>query len=178
MSRLLLTQARQVARIDTFAHRVNLAAHLVAGVGKRFARFPRSQQHWHRHCPAGDAHPVVRLRTIVGCGECAGGRRSGRPVAGGNGVGGRLPTLPVLRRSTPDLMPQAKKLMLTRKVDGIVRIRPDFARNLALGKAEVQILSTAPTPTVAVSFRVMPRERLPSGLRAVRPRAAPSPAGQ
>src|SRR5437667_186165 len=37
-------------------------------------------------------------------------------------------------------MPQARELMLGRQVDGIVRIRPDFARNLGLGTAEVQIL--------------------------------------
>ncbi|MGH8067659.1 MAG: ABC transporter permease [Candidatus Entotheonellia bacterium] len=37
-------------------------------------------------------------------------------------------------------MPRAQELMLGRKVDGIVRIRPDFARHLALGDAEVQVL--------------------------------------
>ncbi len=37
-------------------------------------------------------------------------------------------------------MPEAEQLMLDRKVDGIVRIRPDFARHLALGDAEVQVL--------------------------------------
>ena len=37
-------------------------------------------------------------------------------------------------------MPQARDLMLAREVDGIVRIRSDFARNLALGNAEVQVL--------------------------------------
>lgn len=37
-------------------------------------------------------------------------------------------------------MPQAEKLMLARKVDGIVRIRPDFSRRLSAGEAEVQIL--------------------------------------
>jgi pyoluteorin transport system permease protein len=37
-------------------------------------------------------------------------------------------------------MPGAERLMLTRKVDGIIRIRSDFARNLSLGNAEVQIL--------------------------------------
>jgi ABC-2 type transport system permease protein len=37
-------------------------------------------------------------------------------------------------------MPQAQRLMLARKVDGIVRIRPDFTRQLNLGDAEVQIL--------------------------------------
>ncbi|HVO93521.1 MAG TPA: ABC transporter permease, partial [Terriglobales bacterium] len=37
-------------------------------------------------------------------------------------------------------MPQAVKLMLAREVDGIVRIRPDFSRAVALGDAEVQIL--------------------------------------
>src|SRR5262249_7444676 len=37
-------------------------------------------------------------------------------------------------------MPQAQELLLTRKVDAIVRIRPDFARNLSLGDVEVQVL--------------------------------------
>lgn len=37
-------------------------------------------------------------------------------------------------------MVQAQELMLARKVDGIVRIRPDFSRRLKLGDAEVQIL--------------------------------------
>ncbi|MEA2659716.1 MAG: pyoluteorin transport system permease protein, partial [Candidatus Binatota bacterium] len=35
-------------------------------------------------------------------------------------------------------MPEAQKLMLSRQVDGIVRIRPDFSRSLAFGNAEVQ----------------------------------------
>src|ERR671924_1334624 len=37
-------------------------------------------------------------------------------------------------------MPRAQALMLARQVDGIVRIRPDFARHLSLGDAEVQVL--------------------------------------
>lgn len=37
-------------------------------------------------------------------------------------------------------MPQARELLLAGKVDGIVRIRPDFARRLSLGDAEVQVL--------------------------------------
>jgi ABC-2 type transport system permease protein len=37
-------------------------------------------------------------------------------------------------------MPRAQDLMLTRKVDGIVRMRPDFARRLSLGDGEVQVL--------------------------------------
>jgi ABC-2 type transport system permease protein len=37
-------------------------------------------------------------------------------------------------------MPEAERLMKEHKVDGIVRIRPDFARHLALGDAEVQLL--------------------------------------
>jgi ABC-2 type transport system permease protein len=37
-------------------------------------------------------------------------------------------------------MALARELMLLRKIDGIVRIRPDFARRLSLGDAEVQIL--------------------------------------
>ena len=37
-------------------------------------------------------------------------------------------------------MPRAQELMFAREVDGIVRVRPDFARHLAIGDAEVQIL--------------------------------------
>jgi len=37
-------------------------------------------------------------------------------------------------------MPLAQDLMLARKVDGIVRIRPDFARHLSRGNAEVQLI--------------------------------------
>jgi ABC-2 type transport system permease protein len=37
-------------------------------------------------------------------------------------------------------MPRARDLMLAQKVDGIVRIRPDFGRQLHFGTAEVQIL--------------------------------------
>ncbi len=37
-------------------------------------------------------------------------------------------------------MARAEQLMLGRKVDGIIRIRPDFSRTFALGDAEVQVL--------------------------------------
>jgi ABC-2 type transport system permease protein len=37
-------------------------------------------------------------------------------------------------------MPQAQELLLAQKVDGVVRIRPDFARHLRLGDAEVQVV--------------------------------------
>ena len=37
-------------------------------------------------------------------------------------------------------MPQAQRLMLARKIDGIVRVRPDFGKQLSVGDAEVQIL--------------------------------------
>jgi ABC-2 type transport system permease protein len=37
-------------------------------------------------------------------------------------------------------MPPAQELLLAGEVDGIVRIRPDFARRLALGDAEVQVV--------------------------------------
>jgi ABC-2 type transport system permease protein len=37
-------------------------------------------------------------------------------------------------------MPEAQRLLLAQRVDGIVRIRPDFARNLALGEAAVEVL--------------------------------------
>ena len=39
-------------------------------------------------------------------------------------------------------MPPAEAMMRARKIDGIVRIRSDFARRLALGTAEVQILAS------------------------------------
>jgi ABC-2 type transport system permease protein len=38
-------------------------------------------------------------------------------------------------------MATAEELMLERKVDGVVRIRQDFSRNLSLGKAQVQVLA-------------------------------------
>jgi ABC-2 type transport system permease protein len=38
-------------------------------------------------------------------------------------------------------MATAEELMLERKVDGIVRVRQDFSRNLSLGKAQVQVLA-------------------------------------
>src|SRR5918999_4220704 len=37
-------------------------------------------------------------------------------------------------------MPLARQLMLERKVDAIIRVRPDFARRLSRGDSEVQIL--------------------------------------
>ena len=37
-------------------------------------------------------------------------------------------------------MPRAQELMLSRKVDGIIRIRPDFGRSVTMGNAEVQLL--------------------------------------
>lgn len=37
-------------------------------------------------------------------------------------------------------MPQARKLMLRRDIDGIIRLRPDFARQQAQGTAEIQIV--------------------------------------
>jgi len=37
-------------------------------------------------------------------------------------------------------MGRAEQLMLGRKVDGIIRIRPDFSRTLSLGNADVQVL--------------------------------------
>lgn len=37
-------------------------------------------------------------------------------------------------------MPRAQQFLLQQKVDGIVRIRPDFARQLSMGDAQVQVL--------------------------------------
>jgi ABC-2 type transport system permease protein len=45
---------------------------------------------------------------------------------------------PVMLRS----MPRAEQLMIDRKIDGIIRIRSDFSRQLAAGHAEVQVLAS------------------------------------
>jgi ABC-2 type transport system permease protein len=37
-------------------------------------------------------------------------------------------------------MPRAREMMLAGEVDGIVRIRPDFARRVSLGEADVEVL--------------------------------------
>ncbi|MGH7811187.1 MAG: ABC transporter permease [Candidatus Binatia bacterium] len=37
-------------------------------------------------------------------------------------------------------MPQAQRLMRERKIDGIIRVRPDFGKQLSVGDAEVQVL--------------------------------------
>jgi ABC-2 type transport system permease protein len=47
---------------------------------------------------------------------------------------------PYFHASLLTSMRQAEALMLARKVDAIVRIRPDFSRHLASGDAEVQVL--------------------------------------
>jgi len=47
---------------------------------------------------------------------------------------------PYFRPRTMTAMPEALNLMTSRQVDAIVRIRPDFARQLALGNAEVEIV--------------------------------------
>jgi ABC-2 type transport system permease protein len=47
---------------------------------------------------------------------------------------------PYFHARTLIAMPEAMALMTSRKVDVIVRIRPDFARQLALGNAEVEVL--------------------------------------
>lgn len=47
---------------------------------------------------------------------------------------------PYFRVQTMTAMPEALTLMNSRQVNAIVRIRPDFARQLALGNAEVELL--------------------------------------
>ena len=37
-------------------------------------------------------------------------------------------------------MPQAKAMMLNRTIDAIIRFRPDFSRNVALGNAKVEVI--------------------------------------
>jgi ABC-2 type transport system permease protein len=47
---------------------------------------------------------------------------------------------PYFRAQLMTSMRDAQELMMDRRVDGIVRLRSDFDRNLALGNAEIQIL--------------------------------------
>src|SRR5579872_873558 len=47
---------------------------------------------------------------------------------------------PYFRAQVMNTMQEARELMIDRRVVGIVRIRPDFNRNLVLGNAEVQLL--------------------------------------
>jgi ABC-2 type transport system permease protein len=47
---------------------------------------------------------------------------------------------PYFKATLLDSMPVAQQIMFARKVQGIVRIRSDFSRHLALGDAEVQVL--------------------------------------
>jgi len=47
---------------------------------------------------------------------------------------------PYFRARTMTAMPEALALMTSRQVDAIVRIRPDFARQLAQGNAEVEVV--------------------------------------
>jgi ABC-2 type transport system permease protein len=53
----------------------------------------------------------------------------------------RFELSPYFRARILTSMASARRLMLERKVDAIVRIRPDFTRRLAFGDAEVQVLA-------------------------------------
>ncbi len=69
-------------------------------------------------------------------------------------------------------MPHAAELMLARKVDGIVRIRSDFSRNLAMGDVRgASDRARRRRQHGAASSSPMRRARSPSGPRA-RPRRA------
>ncbi len=67
-------------------------------------------------------------------------------------------------------MPKARQLMLERKVDGIVRIRSDFARRLSLGNAEVQLVVHGGDANRRGSSRATLRGPSASGPRAAAPR--------
>ncbi len=47
---------------------------------------------------------------------------------------------PYFKTQRVSLMTEARELMLARKVDGVVRIRPDFTRRVAQGQGELQVL--------------------------------------
>ena len=65
--------------------------------------------------------------------------------------------------------------MLERKVDGIVRIRSDFSRNLRCGDAEVQVLIHGADANRAASFKAMRKGRSASGPPAERRRTGTAP---
>src|SRR5712691_2731477 len=79
-----------------------LAARLGPGVEGGPPDGARSQQHRDWRCAASAADPLVWLWAVAGREARASGRRGGGPLARGTGVGGPLPTVPVLRRATPD----------------------------------------------------------------------------
>ena len=85
---------------------------------------------------------------------------------------------PISRPTKLTSMPRAQQLLLQQKVDGIIRIRSDFARQLNSGSGQgPDSSSTAPTPIAPASSR--PTLRAPSRQYLAR-RAAeghPSPAG-
>jgi ABC-2 type transport system permease protein len=68
-------------------------------------------------------------------------------------------------------MVRAQELILAHRVDGIVRIRPDFSRQLRSRRGEVQTCYTAVTPIAQGSFRHTRKRRLVSGLNAKSRRA-------
>jgi len=63
-------------------------------------------------------------------------------------------------------MPYARQLMLERKVDGIVRVRSDFSRNLAKGDVQVHVLvhgADDRRPTNATNATLKKSPRPPQG---------------
>jgi ABC-2 type transport system permease protein len=60
------------------------------------------------------------------------------PAASGLAAGFRLS--PYFAAEVTTSMPRAEELMLERRIDGIIRVRSDFARRLSAGRADVQIL--------------------------------------
>jgi ABC-2 type transport system permease protein len=62
------------------------------------------------------------------------------PSPAARGLAARFQLSPYFDVQLLTAMPLAQELMLARKVDGIIRIRPDFARHLSRGDAEVQLL--------------------------------------
>jgi ABC-2 type transport system permease protein len=75
-------------------------------------------------------------------------------------------------------MPPARQLMLARKVDGIVRLRPDPGRDLALGNAEVQVLVHGTDANRARIIQGYAQAAVASGRRGGPPRGTPSPPGR
>ena len=101
------------------------------------------------------------------------------PSPDAHGAGG--PVSAVAAISTPACSPRCRRPRTAcwpREVDGIVRIRSDFARNVWLERrARCRSWCTAPTPIGPASSRGMPRGRSASGRRCGRPRATRSSAG-
>ena len=74
-------------------------------------------------------------------------------------------------------MAQAQELILSSEVDGIIRIRPDFSRQMRSGDAEVQVVTHGPRRQSRADHPGLRAERGASGPLAARPKGTTAPTG-